>query len=162
MQATNYYALPLGLALISLAVAFPATQALADGDDAQFVVASSMLSGLAPGAVFPFIDTTPRPIARAHIAITDATADCAPGAAAPSHIKVLVGEAGVSLVSVMDASTNTGISTTPGQCVFHVTIYAGQNGVPATVTDIVILNAGEAPLTAVNTVTASAKVLVDW
>src|SRR6266481_3951498 len=127
----------------------------------QFVVASSMLSGLGTGAVFPFIDTTPRTISQAHIAITDATTNCSPGAAPPTSVKVLVGQAGVSLVPVMGASTNTGISTTPGQCVFHVTIHAGQGGVPSTVTDIVVLNAGSSLLSGVNTVTASATVRVD-
>ena len=58
-------------------------------------------------------------------------------------------------------STNTGISTTPGQCVFHVTINAGQAGVPNTVTDIVVLNGGSSALTGINTVTASATVRVD-
>ncbi len=147
--------------LSAVAIAYPTKKASAHGDDSQFVVASSMLSGLAPGAVFPFIDTTPQTISQAHIAITDATTSCSAGAAAPSNVKVLVGQAGVSLVSVMSAATNTGISTTPGQCVFHVTIRAGQAGVPNTVTDIVVLNSGSAALTGINTVTASATVRVD-
>jgi len=147
--------------LFALAMVFPTKKASAQGDESQFVVASSMLSGLAPGAVFPFIDTTPQTISQAHIAITDATTNCSPGAAPPSNVKILVGQAGVSLVSVMGASTNTGISTTPGQCVFHVTIHAGQGGVPSTVTDIVVLNAGSSPLSVVNTVTASATVRVE-
>jgi len=72
------------------------------------------------------------------------------------------GQAGVSLVPVMGASTNTGISTTPGQCVLHVTIHAGQGGVPSTVTDIVVLNAGPSPpLTGNRTVKASARVRGD-
>jgi len=120
-----------------------------------------MLSGLAPGAAFPFIDTTPHKIAQAHIAITDSTSDCHAGAAPPDNIKILVGQAGVALVSVMDKTTNTGISTTPGQCVFHVTINAGQAAVPAIVTDIVVLNGGPAVLTGINTVTASATVRMD-
>ena len=162
MKARNYYAfLAVGLVLFALAMVFPTKKASAQGDESQFVVASSMLSGLAPGAVFPFIDTTPQTISQAHIAITDATTNCSPGAAPPSNVKVLVGQAGVSLVSVMEASTNTGISTTPGQCVFHVTIHAGQGGVPSTVTDIVVLNAGSSPLSGVNTVTASATVRVE-
>ena len=162
MKARNYYAfLEVGLVLFALAMVFPTKKASAQGDESQFVVASSMLSGLAPGAVFPFIDTTPQTISQAHIAITDATTNCSPGAAPPSNVKVLVGQAGVSLVSVMEASTNTGISTTPGQCVFHVTIHAGRGGVPSTVTDIVVLNAGSSPLSGVNTVTASATVRVE-
>jgi len=61
MKARNYYAfLAVGLVLFALAVVFPTKKASARGDESQFVVASSMLSGLAPGAVFPFIDTTPR------------------------------------------------------------------------------------------------------
>ena len=162
MKTRKYYAfLAVGLVLVSLAMVLPAKEASANGHDSQFVVASSMLSGLAPGAVFPFIDTTPHTISSAHIAITDDTANCSPGASAPFSVKVLVGQAGVSLVPVMDASTNTGITTTSGQCVFHVTIHAGQDGVPSTVTDIVVLNAGATPLSGVNTVTASATVRVD-
>ena len=124
----------------------------------QLISESSLLTGLAPGAAFPFIDTTPNRILRAHIAITDATTNCAAGAAPPSNVAVLVGEAGVALVSVMDATTNTGISTTPGQCVFHVTITAGTAGVPNTVTDIVVVNGGSSALSGLNTVTASAIV----
>ena len=162
MKARKYYVfLAVGVVFIVLATVFPTKRASAHGDESQFVVASSMLSGLGTGAVFPFIDTTPQTISQAHIAITDATTNCSPGAAAPTNVKVLVGQAGVSLVPVMGASTNTGISTTPGQCVFHVTIQAGQRGVPTAVTDIVVLNAGSSPLTGVNTVTASATVRVD-
>ncbi len=157
----GYVFLAVGVVLIALATVFPTNKASANGDENEFVVASSMLSGLAAGAAFPFIDTTPRTISSAHIAITDATTNCSAGAAAPTNVKVLVGQAGVSLVSVMGASTNTGISTTPGQCVFHVTIHAGQGGVPSTVTDIVVVNGGSAALTGVNTVTASATVRVD-
>jgi hypothetical protein len=122
---------------------------------------SSILDGLAVGAVFPFIDTTPNEIQRAHIAVTDATTSCAAGASPPANVQVLVGQAGVALVSVMTAATNTGISTTTVttvQCVFHVTVVPGQGGVPATVTDIVVRNGGGAPLTGVNTITVSAEV----
>jgi hypothetical protein len=162
MKARKYYAfLAVGLVLFALTTVFPTKKASAHGDESQFVVASSMLSGLAPGAVFPFIDTTPQTISQAHVAITDATTNCSPSAAPPSNVKVLVGQAGVSLVSVMGASTNTGITTKPGQCVFHMTIHAGQGGVPSIVTDIVVLNAGSSPLSGVNTVTASATVRVD-
>jgi hypothetical protein len=162
MKARKYYAfLAVGVVLIALATVVPTKKASAHGDESHFVVASSMLSGLGTGTVFPFIDTTPQTISQAHVAITDATTNCSPGAAPPTNVKVLVGQAGVSLVPVMDASTNTGISTTPGQCVFHVTIQAGQSGVPSTVTDIVVLNSGSSPLSGVNTVTASATVRVD-
>src|SRR5437588_6355167 len=162
MKARKYYLVVLaGLVIVALAAALPARKASAHGDESQFIAASSLLAGLAPGAVFPFIDTTPHGIAQAHIAITDSTTNCSAGAAAPSNVKVLVGQAGVSLVSVMGAATNTGISTTPGQCVFHVTIKAGQGGVPSTVTDIVVLNGGSSALTGINTVTASATVRTD-
>ena len=147
--------------LSAVAITYPTKKASAHGDDSQFIAESSLLAGLAPGAVFPFIDTTPHKIAQAHIAITDSTSDCHAGAAPPDNIKILVGQAGVALVSVMDKTTNTGITTTPGQCVFHVTINAGQAGVPNTVTDIAVLNGGSSALTGINTVTASATVHVD-
>ena len=124
----------------------------------RLIVENALLSGLEGGAVFPFIDTTPSRIRRAHIALTDAAAVCAPGAGAPLNVQVLVGEAGVDLVPVMTAGTNTGISTRPGQCVFHVTIRPGSDGVPSRVTDIVVLNAGDSPLTGIHTVTVSVEV----
>src|SRR5713226_520792 len=162
MNRRKYFVFFLVAFVISaVAIAYPTKKASAHGDDSQFISASSLLAGLAPGAAFPFIDTTPHGIAQAHIAITDSTSDCHAGAAPPDNIKILVGQAGVALVSVMDKTTNTGIFTTPGQCVFHVTINAGQAGVPATVTDIVVLNSGSAALTGINTVTASATVRVD-
>lgn len=148
-------ALGLGFTLSFLAPDRPSAQVPPVN---QLVVQSALLNGLSSGAVFPFIDTTPRRIARAHIAIADDTASCAPGAAAPLSMQVLVGEAGVALVNVMTAATNTGISTTPGQCVFHVTVVPGAGGVPGRVTDIVVLNAGGVPLTGINTVTVSAQV----
>jgi hypothetical protein len=150
--------------ILGLAASFPIRKAAASHEESQLVVSSSLLAGLGPGAVFPFIDTTPHSISEAHIAVTDATSNCSPGAAAPANVKVLVGNAGSHppvLVSVMGPSANLGISTTPGQCVFHATIRAGQNGVPNTVTDIVVLNGGSSPLTAFNTVTASATVGID-
>jgi len=162
MKARKYYLfLSIGVAVLAIVILFPKGRASASGGGGQLIAASSMLSGLAPGAAFPFIDTTPHKIAQAHIAITDSTSDCHAGAAPPDNIKILVGQAGVALVSVMDKTTNTGISTTPGQCVFHVTINAGQAAVPAIVTDIVVLNGGPAVLTGINTVTASATVRMD-
>lgn len=124
----------------------------------HFLAESAILTGLAPGAVFPFLDTTPHGIAQAHIAVTDATANCAAGAAPPANVQVLVGEAGVALSPILNAATNTGISTVTGQCVFHVTVRPGAGGVPARVTDIVVRNAGGAALTGINTVTVSAEV----
>jgi len=126
-------------------------------DGLRLISESALLNGLEAGALFPFIDTTPNNIMRAHIAITDSTETCAPGAAAPNNIRVLVGVAGVSLVNVMTDATNTGIGDSM-QCVFHVTIVPGEGGVPAQVTDIVIWNAGEGPLNGFNTVTATAEV----
>ena len=124
----------------------------------RLISESAILAGLEGQTLFPFIDTTPNRIRRAHIAITDKATDCAPGVAAPSNIQILVGEAGVSLFPVMNASTNTGISNRPDQCVFHITVRPGVNGVPSKVTDIVVLNLGESNLTGLNTITVSAEV----
>lgn len=140
----------LAAALAVLGAAMPASS--------HFIVESSILAGLSPGAVFPFLDTTPHGISQAHIAVTDATTNCAANAAPPASVQVLVGEAGVALVPVITAATNTGISTVQGQCVFHVTVRPGAGGVPAKLTDIVVRNAGSAALTGVNTVTASAEI----
>ena len=162
MESYRKYLVVLGVLVISaLVLALPARHAAAQGGEVQLIAASSLLAGLAPGAAFPFIDTTPHTIARAHVAVTDATPSCG-GAnpAAPSNVQVLVGQAGVALVSVMTAATNTGISTTTGQCVFHVTVTAGEGGIPKTVTDIVVRNGGSSALTGINTVTASATVRV--
>lgn len=163
MKAQKLYLIAsVTLVAVGFAAAVPARKAAANNYDSQFIASSSLLAGLAPGAVFPFIDTTPHTISQAHIAITDATASCGGSQpTAPSNVQILVGQAGVALVPVISGATNTGISTTPGQCVFHVTVTAGQGGVPNTVTDIVVLNGGSSPLTGVNTVTASATVRVD-
>jgi hypothetical protein len=149
------------LGILALVLTLPTHHTAAKGDDVQLIAVSSLLTGLAPGAAFPFIDTTPHNINRAHVAVTDATPSCG-GAdpTAPSNVQVLVGQAGVALVSVMTAATNTGISTTTGQCVFHVTVTAGEGGIPKTVTDIVVRNGGSSALTGINTVTASATVRV--
>src|SRR5262245_60749660 len=63
-----------------------------------FISESALLQGLAPGAVFPFLDSTPFFIRSAHVAITDDTSECAAGAAAPDNLQVLVGIAGGTLV----------------------------------------------------------------
>jgi hypothetical protein len=123
----------------------------------QLISESSLLAGLAPGALFPYIDSTPHNVGLAHIAITDATSSCAAGASAPTNVQVLAGVAGGQLVNVMTAGTNTGIGSAT-QCVFHVTIRPGVDGVPSKVTDIVVVNGGSAALTGVNTVTVSAQV----
>ena len=124
----------------------------------RLISESSILTGLAAGAVFPFIDTTPNRIIQAHIAVTDAASSCSGGDAAPTNIQILVGEAGGALVNVMTAETNTGISTVPGQCVFHVTVQPGHGGLPDKVTDVVVLNSGTSALTGINTITVSALV----
>jgi hypothetical protein len=148
----------LGLAAVSLVVALP----VGAGDDGrgrggETLQESALLTGLASSAVFPFIDSTPDRIRRAHVAITDSTTACAPGAAPPANMEVLVGEAGVALVPVMGASTNTGIGN-QRQCVFHVTVRAGRGGIPRTVTDIVLMNKNAAAaLSGVNTATATAE-----
>ncbi len=123
----------------------------------KLVAENAILAGLPAGALFPFIDVTPNGMPRVHIALTDATSNCAPGAAPPTNLQVLVGEAGVALEPVMTASTNTGIGSN-SQCVFHVTVRAGHDGIPKDVTDVVVLNAGAAALTALNTITVTAEV----
>src|SRR6266705_3949196 len=101
MKRQKYFMFFLvAFAISAVALAYPTKKASAPGGESQFIAESSLLAGLAPGAVFPFIDTTPHGIAQAHIAITDSTTNCSAGAAAPSNVKVLVGQAGVSLVSV--------------------------------------------------------------
>ena len=82
---------------------------------------NAILAGLAPGAVYPFIDSTPYSMDLGHVAITDDTSNCLAGAAPPANLRVLIGAAGGTLVNVITASANTGISTTGGQCVFHAT-----------------------------------------
>lgn len=147
-----------GLAVIALALCFPGENQAQIPPTQQLISENALLAGLAPGALFPFIDSTPHRIGQAHIAITDATSECAPGAAAPSNMQILAGVAGGSLVNVMTAATNTGIGSS-AQCVFHVTIRAGVGDVPAQVTDIVVVNSnGSSALTGINTITVSAQV----
>lgn len=156
---------PSGLALLVLAlVVGAASTAVAHNGSlpigrtgTDFVAESALLDGLGAGALYPFLDSTPRAIKQAHIAITDATDSCSPGASAPENIVILAGEAGVALEPVMGAATNTGIGSAD-QCVFHVTVLPGQNGVPSRVTDIVVVNSGASALTGYQTVTVSATV----
>ncbi|MGH3071992.1 MAG: hypothetical protein ACRDNB_06940 [Gaiellaceae bacterium] len=142
--------LALTVGLVRDAGAVPADRAL--------VVESAQLAGLPAKAVFPFVDSTPNRIERAHVAVTDGTRECKAGASAPSSVQVLAGQAGGTLAPVLNAATNTGISTRPGQCVFHVTITPGEAGVPATVTDIVVLNSGKRTLGRLTTITVSAEI----
>lgn len=147
----------VALTVSATAAGGSAKRANGEGGNGQLISESALLTGLASNSLFPFLDTTPNTISRTHIAITDATAACSAGAAPPANIQVLVGQAGVALTNVMTAATNTGIGTA-AQCVFHATARPGQGGVPETVTDVVVRNAGAAPLTGINTVTASATV----
>lgn len=156
MKHTHAFAMT-GLAVIALALLFPRENQAQIPPSHQLISESALLAGLAPGALFPFIDSTPHRIGQAHIAITDATSSCAPGAAAPSNVVILAGVAGGTLVNVMTAATNTGIGS-PTQCVFHATIRPGVDLVPSQVTDIVVVNSNtSAALTGVNTVTVSAQ-----
>ncbi|MGQ0835660.1 MAG: hypothetical protein ACT4O5_12225 [Gammaproteobacteria bacterium] len=147
--------------LLVLPIQEAATHPDDDSDKNIHVISqSAILAGLPAQALFPFIDTTPNGIRRAHIAVTDSTENCdGPGAAPPDNVQILVGQAGGTLVPVMTAATNTGISNMPGQCVFHVTVTAGVAEIPAKVTDIVVVNVGNSPLTAINTITAFAEMV---
>jgi hypothetical protein len=154
---------PIAAAIAAAVLAllfFAPTPALAQVRQVHQVLAqSTILNGLAAGALFPYLDTTPNRIASAHITIADATTNCSPGAAEPLNIQVLAGVAGGTLVNVITAATNTGIGTAT-QCVFHVTIRPGEGGVPAEITDLVVKNNGAAPLTGINTISVSAEVPV--
>src|ERR1700730_1092343 len=98
MRARKLYLIGVvALVTVGLGATIPSWKTAANEEGGEFVTSSSMLAGLAPGAAFPFIDTTPHAISSAHIAITAATTNCSPGAAAPSNVNVLVGQAGVSL-----------------------------------------------------------------
>lgn len=143
-------------AMVAL-IALPATQSAQLPASTALVAENAILTGLPPGALFPFIDSTPNGITSAHIALTDATTNCSHDAAPPLNVVVLVGEAGGTLTPVMTAATNTGIGSS-AQCVFHVTVTPGLGGVPRRTTDIVILNGGAAPLSALNTITVTAEV----
>jgi len=154
----------IGIAVIAVAlgvivglVALPVKQNAQLPASTKLVTENAILAGLPPGALFPFIDSTPNGIVSTHIALTDATTVCSHDAAPPLNIVVLVGEAGGTLTPVMTAATNTGIGST-AQCVFHVTVTPGLNGVPRRTTDIVVVNGGAAPLSALNTITVSAEI----
>ena len=157
MKNTHTFAMS-GLAMIALTLLLPGENKAQLPPTQQVISESTLLAGLAPGALFPFIDSTPRRIGQAHIAITDATSDCAPGAAPPANVQILAGVAGGSLVNVMTEATNTGIGS-PTQCVFHATIRPGVGLVPRQVTDIVVVNSNaSAALSGANTITVSAQI----
>ena len=153
----NRHAFAMTALVIALILCLPTDNRAQVPPTRQLIAESSLLAGLAPGALFPFIDSTPHSIGLAHIAITDATSSCAAGAAAPSNIQILAGVAGGTLVNVMTAAANTGIGSAT-QCVFHITIKPGAGGVPASITDLVVVNNGAAALSGVNTITVSAQV----
>jgi hypothetical protein len=155
MRYRRYIGVAAGLIIIGMTLAWADDN---QSSRSRLVSENALLVGLEGNTVFPFIDTTPNTIRRAHIALTDSTTTCAPGAAAPLNMQILVGEAGVALVPVMTAETNTGIFTRPDQCVFHTTVRPGVGGVPRRVTDIVVVNSRAAPLTGIHTVTVSAEV----
>lgn len=149
-------------AVVVALVALPAKQSAQLPGSTKLIAQNAILAGLPGGRLYPFTDTTPNRIVSAHIAVTDSTSGdtrhtCAPGFAPPDNIVILVGEAGGQLVSVMNADTNTGIGS-ESQCVFHVTVRPGENGVPEILTDIVVVNMGENPLSASNTITVTAEV----
>jgi len=157
MKNTHVFAMT-GLTVLALGLLFPGENQAQIAPTHQLISQNALLAGLAPGALYPFMDVTPARIGRAHIAITDATPICAHGAAAPANVQILAGVAGRSLVNVMTAETNTGIGSTE-QCVFHVTIRPGVGIVPRRVTDIVVVNSNAAAeLTGLNTITVSALV----
>jgi hypothetical protein len=157
-QHRKYLVALVGFLLAAFVLVFPMQKAAQIPPTTQLISQSSILTGLAAGAVFPFIDTTPNRIVRAHIALTDATTHCGgPSRTAPANVQVLVGEAGVALVPVMSSAANTGIGSST-QCVFHLTVEPGVGGVPATVTDVVVVNTSASALSGINTVTVSAEV----
>jgi hypothetical protein len=57
--------------LIAVFVALPGQRAAGVSPGTHFISQSAILTGLAPGAVFPFIDTTPNRIVQAHVAVTN-------------------------------------------------------------------------------------------
>ena len=161
MNAHKYGLLTAAVVLGIAIVALPAKNAEANGGDVKLIAANSQLSGLPANTVFPFLDTTPNRIVRAHIALTDATTNCSPGGSPPSNIKVLAGNAGAVPPKLVAVDLETLGIGSDSQCVFHMTVTAGKGGVPQDLTDIVIVNGGAAALTGINTATASATVRIE-
>ncbi|ADE14820.1 hypothetical protein Nhal_1692 [Nitrosococcus halophilus Nc 4] len=131
------------------------TPVLAHEKEKILISETTILKGLRGGALFPYIDTTPNKIVRAHIALTDSTAVCGQGGTQPDNISLLVGVAGGELVA--PTLENTGIGDIK-QCVFHLSIEAGKDSIPSEITDIVVINNSPAPLSGFNTITVSATV----
>src|SRR5947209_20429519 len=103
----------IGFVLSAVAIAYPTKKASAHGGDSQFIAESSLLAGLAPGAAFPFIDTTPHKIAQAHIAITDSSSDCPPVPPPPATTTFLFDQQGVPLLSVLTRPLTTAFPSPP-------------------------------------------------
>jgi len=62
MKARKYYLfLSIGVAVLAIVILFPKGRASASGGGGQLIAASSMLSGLAPGAAFPIPPATAMP-----------------------------------------------------------------------------------------------------
>jgi len=148
----------LALSMAVILTLMPVQETEAKPTSATGVISeSTILSGLAAGALFPYIDTTPNQIGGAHLAITDATAAC-DGVITntPTNIVILAGVAGGVLSPVTLANTSIGSAA---QCVFHADIVPGAGGLPGTITDIVVVNGGGGALTGSNTITVSARVI---
>jgi hypothetical protein len=161
LRSYKYGVLTAGVVVGIFTLAFPAKTGEVNGAEVKLISANSRLSGLPAGGVFPFLDSTPNHIVRVHIAVTDATTNCSPGGAPPSNIKVLAGNAGAvppRLVAV--DLENLGIGSEK-QCVYHMTITAGEGGIPHDLTDVVVVNGGATALTGFNTATASATVHIE-
>jgi hypothetical protein len=161
MKTEKYGVLMTVVILGIAAVASSAKNAEANNAELKLVAANSQLSGLPAGAVFPFLDSTPNRIVRAHIAVTDSTTNCSAGGSSPANIKVLAGNAGAVPPKLVAVNLeNLGIGS-DSQCVFHMTVTAGEGGIPHDLTDIVVVNGGAAALTSINTATASATVRIE-
>jgi len=123
----------------------------------KWLVAETVnLNGLGTGKLFPILDVTPNEIVRAHIVLTDDAVCDGDNANQPDNIIVIVGQAGVALA--FPALENTGIAGSGSQCIFHLTVLPGEDGIPSTVTDIVVKNGGPTQLFHRNSISVSAEV----
>ena len=151
MTKTKYWLSIVAIAAVLIAGSLAVSPiAIADDDDdddddefekGKWLVAETVpLEGLQNGKLRAILDTTPNEIVRAHIVLTGDAAACTGGADQPSNVLVIVGQAGVALSTPTLA--NTGIAGSGSQCVFHLTIEPGKNGVSDPLTDIVVKNVG--------------------
>lgn len=90
---TSQQKIGLGIVLVAIVVVvalvgLPAKQSAQLPGSTKLIAQNAILAGLPAGALFPFIDSTPNSIASAHIALTDSTSDCSPGAASPSNLVI--------------------------------------------------------------------------